>query len=74
MCLTIPAQIKKIKGLEAELADGRKINIALISKPKKGSPAETSVKAGDWVLVNANLGLSKISVKEAKEIKGYFEL
>jgi hydrogenase assembly chaperone HypC/HupF len=64
MCLTIPVQIKKIKGLEAELADGRKINIALIPKPKRG----------DWILANANLGLSKISAKEAKEIKGYFKL
>jgi len=58
MCLTIPVKIKKVKGTEAELADGRKINIALIKNSK----------AGDWVLANANLAVSKISAKEAKEI------
>jgi len=63
MCLTVPVQIKKVKGTEAELADGRKINIALAGQVKKG----------DWVLANANLGLSKISVKEAKEINNYFK-
>jgi len=63
MCLTTPVKIKKIKGIEAELADGRKISIALIEKPKKG----------DWILANANLGLSKISAKEAKEINNYFK-
>ena len=63
MCLTTPVQIKKIKGIEAELADGRKVNVAMAGKVKKG----------DWVLANANLGLSKISAKEAKEINNYFE-
>jgi len=62
MCLTAPVKIKKIKGTEAELDDGRKINIALAGRVKKG----------DWVLANANLGLSKISVKEAQEINSYF--
>ena len=64
MCLTIPVQIKKIDGVEAEVTDGRKINIAMAGKVKKG----------DWVLANANLGLSKISAKEAKEINNYFKV
>jgi len=63
MCLTTPVQIKKVKGAEAELTNGRKINIALAGRVKKG----------DWVLANANLGLSKISAKEAKEINNYFK-
>jgi hydrogenase maturation factor len=58
MCLTTPVKIKKLKGVEAELADGRIINVAMAGR----------VKTGDWVLANANLGLSRISAKEAKEI------
>lgn len=62
MCLTTPVKIKKVNGQTAELADGRRINIALVDKVKKG----------DWILVNANLAVSKISKKEANEINGYF--
>jgi len=73
MCLTKPAKIKKIKGETAELADGRWVNIALLKQSKKGLPAETSVKAGDWVLANANLAVAKVSTKEVKEIKNYLK-
>ncbi len=62
MCLTLPVRIKKIKGQKAELADGRKINIALLKKIKKG----------DWVLANADLAVSIITAKEAREINNYF--
>jgi hydrogenase maturation factor len=62
MCLTTPVQIKKVKGSQAELADGRKVNIAFAGKVKKD----------DWVLANANLAVAKISNTEAKEIKNYF--
>ncbi|MFA6321895.1 MAG: HypC/HybG/HupF family hydrogenase formation chaperone [Candidatus Buchananbacteria bacterium] len=63
MCLTKPQKIKKVNGQVAELADGRMINVALIKK----------VKAGDWVLANANLALTKISDQEAKEINEYLK-
>ena len=63
MCLTVPVKIKKINGTKAELADGRTIDVALIAKPR----------IGDWILANADLGLKKISAREAKEIKNYFE-
>ena len=62
MCLTTPVKIKKVSGQTAELVDGRKINIALIK----------NVKRGDWVLTNADLGLKKISAKDAEEINNYF--
>lgn len=61
MCLTSPQKIKKVNGQAAELTNGRMINIALIKKPK----------AGDWVLANANLALTKITAKEAEEINNY---
>jgi len=64
MCLTTPVKIKKIKGTEAELADGRRISVVLIEKPKKG----------DWLLANANLAVSKITAKEAKEISNYLKV
>jgi len=59
MCLTTPFEVKKVKDGQAELSDGRMVNIVLIS----------GVKAGDWVLANADLVVSKVSQQEAKEIK-----
>lgn len=58
MCQTIPQKIKSVKGAKGKLQDGREINLALVKKSK----------AGDWVLVNADLALNKISASEAKEI------
>ena len=63
MCLTKPQKLKKVNGRVAEVVDGRMINIALIKKPK----------AGDWVLANADLALTKITAKEAKEINDYLK-
>lgn len=54
-------KIKKVKGLAAELSDGRQVNLVFAGKVKKG----------DWVLTNADLAVSKISAKEAKEINEY---
>lgn len=62
MCLTTPFQIKKINQDSAELFDGRLVNIGLLGK----------LKSGDWILANADLAVAKISAKEAKEIKEYF--
>lgn len=64
MCLTKPAKIKKVQGETAELADGRKVNIAFAGKVKKN----------DWVLANANLAVAKISTQEAKEINQYLKI
>jgi hydrogenase maturation factor len=63
MCLTSPYKIKKIKGQLAELNNGRKVNVAFIK----------NLKAGDWVLANADLAVAKVSAKEAKEINQYFK-
>ncbi|MFA6428412.1 MAG: HypC/HybG/HupF family hydrogenase formation chaperone [Candidatus Buchananbacteria bacterium] len=61
MCLTTPVQIIKIKNNELTVKNGKKIyqvkNLLL-----------AKVKTGDWLLTNANLALSKITAKEAKEI------
>jgi len=63
MCLTIPVQIKKINGQKAEINDGRQINIAVLD----------GLEIGDWVLANADLAVSKITAREAEEIKNIFE-
>ncbi len=62
MCLTLPVKIKKVLAGRAELADGREVKTVLAGK----------LKAGDWVLANADLVVAKISKKEAEEIKKYF--
>ncbi len=58
MCLTVPLEVIRVKNQTAELSDGRTVNIGLIK----------DVEVGDWILVNANLALSKIRATEAKEI------
>jgi len=62
MCLTLPAKIKEIKNNLAVLEDGRQVKIAVFDK----------IQVGDWVLVNADLAVSKISSQEALEINNYF--
>jgi len=62
MCLSIPYQIKEIKGDKAivSLVSGkkRKIDLNLL----------TGVKVGDWILSLNNFATQKISVAEAQEI------
>ncbi|HDQ22670.1 MAG TPA: HypC/HybG/HupF family hydrogenase formation chaperone [Candidatus Uhrbacteria bacterium] len=62
MCLSIPYQIKEIKGDKAivSLASGkkRKINLNLL----------TGVKIGDWILSLNNFATQKITDTEAQEI------
>ena len=61
MCLAIPAKIIKIKGKFAEVDDGhhkKRACLFLIKKPK----------VGDYLLVHADLAISKLDLKEAKEI------
>ena len=58
MCLAIPVKIKKLTGTKAEIENGKIIDISLIS----------NIKVGDYILAHADLGIHKISKKEAKEI------
>jgi len=63
MCLTLPYKIEEMKGTKAKLNNGRIVNTDLIKK----------IKVGDWILVNANLALKKITAKEAEEINNYLK-
>ena len=62
MCLTVPKKIISVKAKVA-LVDTGKINISLVPK----------TKPGDWVLVNADLAIKKISPAEATKILKLFK-
>ncbi len=67
MCLTSPAKIISLKNRFASVYIGslrRRVNI---------SPIPGKIKKGDWVLVQADLAIKKISAKEAKEILKLFK-
>ena len=62
MCLSIPYQIKKIKGQTATVSGyikkDKNINIKLLE----------NLKIGDWILSLNNLAIEKISADEAQQI------
>jgi hydrogenase assembly chaperone HypC/HupF len=66
MCLTLPAQVLSISQNNSILVDfdgqNRLVNVAF----------NEGLMKGDWVLVNANLAIAKISRQEAEEITDYF--
>lgn len=60
MCLAIPARVIKIKKNIAEVEIGgvqKKVDIRLLN----------NVCLGDYLLIHAGFGISKINKKEAKE-------
>ena len=60
MCLTHPVKISAVKnGLAKVYGKNLEVKTALIPDAKEG----------DWVLVNANLAIKKISPGEAEETK-----
>jgi hydrogenase expression/formation protein HypC len=65
MCITLPMQIK-------EVGEGR----AIVWRDKKEMEVKINLipnaAKGDWVLVNANLALKKITAEEAEEINKLF--
>lgn len=67
MCLTLPGRILRASNDKAVvLVSGkeREVNI-VFSSP---------IKADDWVLVNADLAIAKISEQEANELINYFSV
>jgi hydrogenase expression/formation protein HypC len=65
MCLAIPGQIVEFDAQQPMLAKvdvagvRRNVNIALLD--------DTSVAAGDWILIHVGFALSKIGAAEAQE-------
>lgn len=64
MCLTYPVKISAVKNGLAKI-DGKDLEIKTALVP--------DAEAGDWVLINANLAIKKISPEEAEEIKNYYQ-
>jgi len=60
MCISIPAQIKKVKGKIATVKRGDKTGILSIEIMPK-------LKVGDWVLSENGFVVYKISPKEAHD-------
>ena len=64
MCLTYPVKIISVSSGLAKI-EGKDLEVKTVLVP--------DAKAGDWVLVNANLALKKITEQEAREISDYYE-
>lgn len=65
MCFGIPCKIEKINKNKATVKNGGKvfdIDISLLPKIKKS----------DWILVQGNIGMKKVSEKEAKNCLAVF--
>jgi len=62
MCLTLPAQIIKITGVNAQVkTHSGQIQEILISPIKEA-------QVNDWLMINGNLAIQKISKAEAQEL------
>lgn len=59
MCLSVPLQVVSVDSNIANLEDGRKANLSLVGKVKKGS----------WLLVKSNLAVEKLTAKEAMAMR-----
>lgn len=60
MCISIPAQIKKIKGQIATVKRGSKTGLLSLA-------IMPDLKVGDWVVSENGFAVYKISKKEAKQ-------
>lgn len=59
MCFTLPLQVCRQIKSKAIMEDGRSVNVSLIG----------SVKKGDWLLVQSNFAVQKLSEKEAQLVR-----
>ncbi|MFA5413100.1 MAG: HypC/HybG/HupF family hydrogenase formation chaperone [Patescibacteria group bacterium] len=65
MCFGIPCKIEKIKKNKATVKNGGKVfNIDTSLLPEAAK--------GDWILVQGNIGMKKVSEREAKECLAVF--
>jgi len=68
MCLTLPARITSVS------ADGSSAEVDLAGRIRPVKLAfSPAAAAGEWVLVNADLAVAKITESEAREINDYLK-
>lgn len=59
MCFALPLQVKSAVEKTATMEDGRKVSLSMIG----------SVKKGDWLIVQSNLAVDKLTKKEALSMR-----
>jgi len=59
MCFALPLKVVSASRNKAVMEDGRKVNSSLVK----------SVKKGDWLLVQSNLAVDKLTPSQAKSIR-----
>lgn len=59
MCFALPLQVVSISKKQATMEDERKVNLAMVGSARKG----------DWLLVQSNLAVSKLTQKEARTMR-----
>ena len=62
MCLTLPMQVKRIANGKTYVDDKKSERLVKIGFTDQ-------VKKGDWLLVNADLAINKVTAKEAQDLK-----
>ncbi len=67
MCLTIPAKVEKAEDLQLSVRMREKVI-------RVKNAVAGGCERGDWVLVNADLAVGKISEDEAREILDILKL
>ena len=66
MCFSLPAKvIRVINSKSAEIIQNNK-------KRRIKTELLRDLKSNDWILINADMAVSKISANEAKAINNYF--
>ena len=68
MCLTLPAQIISFEASDSSVL----VDLSGQERRVRTAFMESAV-IGDWVLVNADLAVAKISEKEANEINEFLK-
>ena len=56
MCFALPLKVTSVSNSKIVMEDGRKVDFAMVK----------SVKKGDWLLVQSNLAVDKLTESQAK--------
>ena len=59
MCFAIPLKVARVTKSHLVMEDGRKVKFSLVK----------SVGKGDWLLVQSNLAVDKLTQKEAESMR-----
>ncbi len=59
MCFALPLKVKSVSISQALMEDGRNVSLSLVGKVKKGQ----------WLLVQSNLAVNKLVLKEARAMR-----